>query len=222
MEARLEVKEPTSLDTTPEVADDQEIPVEDAARMPAGEPKKRRRDGRNLAAVRRRKNKDRVLDARRRGKEQGWAQRKNGCLKNLIAARRGATRRAAGVRHRILSTKDNTWEYCGPRKGSVAARRGMTCRAVVARRRILFTETTRSGLIVAVREVTHCGQVARRNGLPRKDTTREHRESRKKLAADGRKETRRAKVAWQKRNFVGRNRRKEIATGGDHTKDKVE
>jgi hypothetical protein len=52
MEARLEAEEPASVDMTPEVADDQEVPVEDAEVMPAGEPRKRRRDRRNLAAVR--------------------------------------------------------------------------------------------------------------------------------------------------------------------------
>jgi hypothetical protein len=55
MEARLEVEEPASADITPEVADDQEVPVEDAVGMPAGDPRRRRRDGRNLAAVRRQK-----------------------------------------------------------------------------------------------------------------------------------------------------------------------
>jgi hypothetical protein len=144
---------------TPEVADDQEVPVEDAAEMPAGEPRKWRRDRRNLAAVRRQKKQNRDLDARRRRKRQERTQRKNGFLKNLVAARRGATRRVAVTRHRILS---------------------------------------------------------------RKDTTREHRESRKKLAATGRKEARRAKVARHKGNFVGRNRRMEIATGGNHTENKVE
>jgi hypothetical protein len=185
MEAHLEEDKPASVETTPEVADDQEVPVEDAVEMPAGEPRKRRRD-RHLAAVRRQKKKDRVLDARCRGREQGQAQRKNGCPKNLVAARRGRT-----------------------------------CCAGVARR-ILFTKTTRSRLIVAVREVPHRATVARRNILPRKDTTRKHRESRKKLAATGRKETRRAKVVRQKRNFVGRNQRKEFATGRNHAEHKVE
>jgi hypothetical protein len=142
MEARLEQDKPASADKTPEVAHNQEVPRENAVEMPAGEPRKRRRDQRHLAAVRRQKERQRNLDPRRRGKEQ-----------DLVAARRGATRRV---------------------------------------------------------------QVARRNILSTKDTTR------KDLAATGRKETRRAKVTWHKRNFVGRNRRKEIATGGNHTKDKVE
>jgi hypothetical protein len=80
---------------------------------------------------------------------------------------------------------------------------------------ILFTETTRSRLIVAVRKVTRHAQVARRNILSTKDTTR------KNLAATGKKETCRAKVARHKGNSVGRNRCMEIATGGNHTKDKV-
>jgi hypothetical protein len=57
MEAHLEEDKPASVDTTPEVADDQEVPVEDAEVRSVGEPKKRRRDGRNLVAVRRQKKK---------------------------------------------------------------------------------------------------------------------------------------------------------------------
>jgi hypothetical protein len=163
MEARLEAEEPTSVDMTPEVADDQEVPVEDAVEMPVGEPRKRRRDGRNLAAVRRQKKKDRVLDARCHGKEQGPAQRKNGCLKNLVAARRWTTcravmarrrilfaettrsrliiavrkvtRRAQVARHNFLSTEQTSREFRGSRKGSVAAHRGTTRHAEVARRK---------------------------------------------------------------------------------------
>jgi hypothetical protein len=174
-EARLEVEDkPASVDTTPEVADDQEVPLEDAEVLSVGEPRKRRRDGRNLAAVRRQKKKtDQHLDARRRRKGQERAQRKNGCRKT-------------------------------------------TCRAVMARRRILLTKTTRNRLIIAIRKVTRRVQVARRNILSTEDTTR------KDLTATGRKETRRANVARHKGNFVGRNRRMEIATGGNHIKDKVE
>jgi hypothetical protein len=170
-EVRLgETEEPASVDVTPEVADE-EVPVQDAARMPVGEPRKKRRD-RYLAAVRRQKKQDQNLEARRRGKEQGRAQRRYGCLKNLVAARRGATRRAAGVRHRILSTKDNTLDHCGPRKGRVAAHRGTTCRAVMTRRRILLIETTRSRRIVAAREVSRRATVARR----RRDATKKERD----------------------------------------------
>jgi hypothetical protein len=77
MEARLEKEKPASVDTTPEMAHGQEVPVEDAEICTVAEPRKRRRDGRNLAAVRRQKKKGRVLDARCRGKEQERAQRKN-------------------------------------------------------------------------------------------------------------------------------------------------
>jgi hypothetical protein len=92
-EARLQGK-PASVDTTPEVAQEQEVPREGAARMPVGEPRKRRRGRRNLAAGRRQKE-ERNLDARRRGRQQ-----------DLVAARRGTTRRATVARHRILLTKD--------------------------------------------------------------------------------------------------------------------
>jgi hypothetical protein len=69
MEARLEAEDkPASVDTTPDVARDQEVPVEDAEVMPVGEPKKRHRDRRHLATVRRQKKKDQNLDAGRRRK----------------------------------------------------------------------------------------------------------------------------------------------------------
>jgi hypothetical protein len=42
-EARLQDK-PASVDMPPEVAHEQEVPLEDAARMPVREPRKRRRD----------------------------------------------------------------------------------------------------------------------------------------------------------------------------------
>jgi hypothetical protein len=132
VEARLEVEEPASVDMTPEVADE-EVTREGAARMPVGEPRKRRRDRRNLAAARRQKKKDRILDARCRGKEQERAQRKKGCLKNLVAARRETTRRAAMARRRILPTKDTNRELHGSQKRLVAARRGTTRRVQVAR-----------------------------------------------------------------------------------------
>jgi hypothetical protein len=95
----MECKKPASVDRTPEVAREQEIPMEDTEVMPVGEPRKRRRDQRHLAAVRCQKEEQRNLDARCHGKEQ-----------DLVAARRRATRRTAVARHRILSTKDITRE----------------------------------------------------------------------------------------------------------------
>jgi hypothetical protein len=61
----------------PEVAHE-EVPLEDAARMPVGELWKRRRDRRYLAAGRPQK------------KEQKRTHKKDGCQKNLVAARRAA------------------------------------------------------------------------------------------------------------------------------------
>jgi hypothetical protein len=87
MEACLECKEPASVEMKPEVADE-EVPLEDAARMPVGEPRNRRRDRRHLAAQRRQK------------KEQKRTQSKNGCRKDLVAARRGTTRCAAVARRK--------------------------------------------------------------------------------------------------------------------------
>jgi hypothetical protein len=109
-EARLEEEEPTSADmktsqestdadiekTEPDsgmmqsVVEHQEVPREDATVMPVGEPRKRRRD--------------RNLDARRRRKQQERAQIKDGCRKNLFAARRAAVAwRKTNVFRKILT-----------------------------------------------------------------------------------------------------------------------
>jgi hypothetical protein len=136
MEALLGKDDPASVDMTPEVAHEREIPREDAVVMPVGAPKKRHRDRRHLVAVRRQKEQDRNLDARRCRKEQDRTQRKNGCRRNLVAARRGTTRCAAVARRRkIVFTKDTTREFHGPRKRLGAARRGMTRCAGMARRK---------------------------------------------------------------------------------------
>jgi hypothetical protein len=59
MEAHLETEEPDSVDMTPEVADDQEVPREDAEVTAVGEPKKRRQDQRrDLAAVHRQRKQE--------------------------------------------------------------------------------------------------------------------------------------------------------------------
>jgi hypothetical protein len=88
-EARLEGKEEaTSVDMEPEVAHE-EVPVEDAVVMPVGEPRKRRRDRRNLAAGRHQQKENRNLDARRRRNQQKLSHSQDGCRRNLVAARRG-------------------------------------------------------------------------------------------------------------------------------------
>jgi hypothetical protein len=65
-EALLQDK-PASVDMTSEVAHEQEVPMEDALEMPVGEPRKRRRNERHLAAQSRQK------------KEEEWSQSRNGC-----------------------------------------------------------------------------------------------------------------------------------------------
>jgi hypothetical protein len=76
MEARLKKEKPTSMELKPELADEK-VPLEDAVLIPVGEPMKRRRD-RHLTAQRRQK------------KVQKRTQRKDGCRKNLVAARHAA------------------------------------------------------------------------------------------------------------------------------------
>jgi hypothetical protein len=82
MEARPEEKKPTSVDMKPEVAEEREVPEENATVMPVEEPKKKRRRDRQLAAERRRqKQKNSTLES-------------CGPLKELALARRGTTCRA--------------------------------------------------------------------------------------------------------------------------------
>jgi hypothetical protein len=78
-EVRLEEEEPTSVDMKPEVAHEK-VPLENATRMPVGEPRKRRRD--------------RNLDARCGRKQKERTQNKDGCWKSLVVAHRGTARRA--------------------------------------------------------------------------------------------------------------------------------
>jgi hypothetical protein len=96
----IECEKPASEDMTPEVAHEQEFPLEDAVVMPVRKPRKRRRDRRHLAAQRRQK------------KEHKWYQRKDWCRKNLVAACRAAV--AWGKIN--LFRKILTRGFCGLRK----------------------------------------------------------------------------------------------------------
>jgi hypothetical protein len=108
---------------TTEAARDQEVPREDAEVLSVGEPRKRRRDGRNLAAQRRQK------------KEKERIQRNDGYRKNLVAARIGATRHALVARQRVLFTM-KTRDFHASQNNSAVACRGTTRRAIVARQEL--------------------------------------------------------------------------------------
>jgi hypothetical protein len=182
MEAHLKGKEePTSMDMEPEVA--QEVPVEDAAVMPVGEPRNRRRDRRNLAAGRRQKKDDRNLDARRCRKQQ-----------NFVAAHRWTTRRAQLARRRILFTK-KTRDYHASRKNLAVACRGTTRRGKVTQHKLNEGpyESNRREFQAQLEGVK---TTAQRGSTP----------------ATGGEMTRCAEMA----------RRKELAIGRNHTRDKIE
>jgi hypothetical protein len=136
VEARLDEEKPASVDMTPEVVHKQEVPREDVVEMPAGEPRRRRRDRRNLAAVRRQKKQERNLDAGRRGKQR-----------NLVASRRGTTCRAVVTRRRILFTETT-------QKRLIVAVRKVSRRATVAGRRRDATKKERDEARRAPRERT--------------------------------------------------------------------
>jgi hypothetical protein len=127
----MEGEKPASENMTLDVALEQEFPLEDAVVMPVGEPSKKRRDRRYLAAGRCQK------------KEQKRTQRKDGCRKNLVTARRAAVAwRKINVFRKIL-----THEYCGMRREVTAAgmrithcaghgRKGRNKEIVIGRNRI--------------------------------------------------------------------------------------
>jgi hypothetical protein len=124
MEAHQEEEEPTSPDRKPEAAQKDEIPAEDAEVMPAGEPKKKRRRDRKLAAERRRQE---PKDTKR---INGGPQEK------LAVARRETSHRATVARQ-----NDKRSGKKMSRRATVARRTrdtfapNLTRRAKVARRR---------------------------------------------------------------------------------------
>jgi hypothetical protein len=124
--AQIEWKKLASVEMKPEAAHEG-VTVEDAARMPVGEPTKRRRD-RNLAAQRRQK------------KEQNRTQKKDGCLKNLVAAHRGTTRRWQVAPRRTLLTTE-TRGNCGSHKRVIVVYRKISRHATVAFRKRLIRST---------------------------------------------------------------------------------
>jgi hypothetical protein len=76
----------TSVERKPEAAQEDEVPVDDAEVMPVGEPKKKRRRDRKLAAE------------RRRQKPKTSTLENCGPPKELAVARRGTIRRAKVAR----------------------------------------------------------------------------------------------------------------------------
>jgi hypothetical protein len=98
---QIEWKKPASMEMKPEAAHE-DVPLEDAARMPVGEPRKRRRD--------------RNLDARRRRKQQERTKKKDRCRKNLVAADRRTTRRAKVARRKEIVIGRNRIRRRQPKK----------------------------------------------------------------------------------------------------------
>jgi hypothetical protein len=86
MEACLEEEKPTSVDTKPTVAQQEEVPVEDAEVMLVGEAKKKRRRDQKLAVE------------HRRQKPKNSTREKCGPQKRLAVANRGTSHRAKVAR----------------------------------------------------------------------------------------------------------------------------
>jgi hypothetical protein len=164
MEACLEEKEPTSVYRKPKVAQQREVPENDAEVMLVREPKKKRRRDRKLAAERCRQIRERTQD---------------GCQRRLAAAHKGTSHRAEVAR-------------------KMQADKKMPRRATVARRmRDIFRPNT-----------THRAKVAwcKRNVF-RKSTMQENWGSHDELATN-RNMTSRAGVTRRKVDFAKNYSRK--------------
>jgi hypothetical protein len=99
MEARPEEEKPTSLETKPEATQQEEVPVEHAEVIPVGEPKKKRRRDRKLAAEHRRQ-------------KTNTSTRENcGPQERLAVTHRGRTHRATVARHMSDIFRPNTTRH---------------------------------------------------------------------------------------------------------------
>jgi hypothetical protein len=125
VEACLEERKPTSPDRKPEAAQKDEVPVDDAEVMPVGEPKKKRR-------------RDRKLAAERRCQKPKTSTRENcGPQKRLAVARRGTSHRATVARQK------------GKRSDMRISRRATVARRM---RDIFRSNTTRRTEVVRCKE----------------------------------------------------------------------
>jgi hypothetical protein len=108
MEECLEEEKPTSVDRKPEVAQQREVPVEDAVVKPVNGRKRRHRGKRQSAG--------------RREEPKKLTRGDCGSRMKLATARRKVPRRATVAwRKRIIFRKTSTQRNCGPRKEVTAA-----------------------------------------------------------------------------------------------------
>jgi hypothetical protein len=174
MEARQEEKKPTSTDRKPEAAQKDEVPAESAKVMPVGEPKKKRRKDRKLAAECRRQEPKcgppmEVAVARRGTSHRATVARQKDKRIDI-----GMSRRATVTRRKIHIVKSYiTQEKCRPRRELVASRTRTTHRAKVARRKenSFGRDRTRDEVILG----TSKGWTFRRDNGRNRNVTRETR-----------------------------------------------
>jgi hypothetical protein len=137
MEERLE-EQPTSVDRKPEAAEQREVLVENAEVMPVGEPKKKRRRDRKLAAERRRQ-KPKNSTRENCGPQKKLAVDRGGTTRRAKVARKTPVDRKMSRRATVARNKGDivksylTQEKCHPRRKLIASRTRTTHRAGVAR-----------------------------------------------------------------------------------------
>jgi hypothetical protein len=142
MEAHQE-EEPTSADRTPEAAKQREVSVDDAELMPVGEPKKKRRRDRKLAAE------------HRRQKPKTSTRENCGPQKRLVVARRGMSRRAKVARKTPIDWKMSRRAIVARRKRDIV-RKNLTQGA---------GGFPRKRLVMADKKLTHCVSMAEHKRL---------------------------------------------------------
>jgi hypothetical protein len=141
MEAHQEEKKPTSPDRKPEAAQKTEVPAENATVMPVGEPKKKRRRDRKLAAEHhgqkpKTSTRENCGPQKRLAVARSWSSRRGKVTRHTKETDRKMTRRAtAAPRKRDIMRKNLAQRPSGfPRKRLIIADKKIPRRATVARR----------------------------------------------------------------------------------------
>jgi hypothetical protein len=209
-EVRLEEEEePTSVEMKLEVADEREVPVQDAAKMPVGEPGKKRRDRRRLAAQCRQKKEEELTEMigkTHREREDSTSadvkerQETTVCHEATEAdiGEMEPIDRAIAILKQTIATTDlngNTEEMECEEPASVEMR------PEVAHQEVPREDAAVMLVIRLRKQRTGRKQDAGRREEPEK-LNRGICGSREKLAAACRKVSRRATVAWRRRNVL--------------------
>jgi hypothetical protein len=188
MEANPEKME-SNLKEKEAVVQRQDIPIENVAMMPVGEPRKRRRGGKLIAG--------------RRGKPKKLNRRNCGSRKKLAAACRKVSRYATVAwRKRKLFRKSETRGYCGSRKCATVADRRTCPHATMAWRKRKLTrniriqesrESSKDFSVNGMRKGPGCKNCIRRRNIKEPPHLRTERKIASSIGGEHKREQRRLK-----------------------------